>query len=115
VSAFLPGAEQAVQGRQQQAHKVEDHGCVLAHAAIVTVEIGLRVEQEICDVHRHHQEQFTLAAIHGAVGATQQQDQGGKNIEQGCEEDAEVSYISRREPGQQQKQRRQEMARANSV
>ncbi len=85
---------------------MEHHRSVFTHAAIVAVEVGLGVQQEIGDVHRDHQEQFTLASIHRAVSATEQQNQGGQYVEQRGEEDAEVLDVRSREPGQQQQQRR---------
>ncbi|XRA83174.1 hypothetical protein RPN52_01955 [Pseudomonas putida] len=94
---------------------MEDHRGVLTHAAMVTVEVGLGIEQKVGDVHRQHQEQLTLTAVYRAVGATQQQNQGRQDIEQRCEKDAEVSHIGCGEPCQQQEQRRQEVACANSV
>ena len=98
-----------------QAYQVEDHRCILAHTAVVAVEVGLGVEQKVGDVHRKHQEQLTLPAVHGAVGAAQQQNQRRQDIEQRCEEDTEVSHIGCGEPCQQQEQRRQEVACANSI
>ncbi len=71
MRTFLPGAIQAKQRRQQQANQVEDHRGIVTDPAVVAVEVGLGVEQEIGDVHRDHQEQLTLAAIHRAVGAAQ--------------------------------------------
>ncbi|MNZ70839.1 hypothetical protein D3C78_891900 [compost metagenome] len=61
---------------------MENHRCVLAHTPMVTVVVGLGIEQKVGDVHRDHQEQLTLATVDRAVGATQQQDQGGQDIEQ---------------------------------
>ncbi|MOA04982.1 hypothetical protein D3C78_1245590 [compost metagenome] len=115
VGALLPGTIQPEQGGQQQAHQVEDHRRVLAHAAMVTVEVGLGVEQVVGDVHREHQEQLALATVHRTVGAAQQQDQGGQDVEQRCEKDTEVSHIGRGEACQQKNQRRQEVACAYSV
>ncbi|MNJ45046.1 hypothetical protein D3C77_401240 [compost metagenome] len=77
---------------------MEHHRRILTDPAIVAIEIGLGIEQEIGDVHRDHQKQFALTAIHGAVGATQQQHQRRQDIEQRREEDAEVSHISGGEP-----------------
>lgn len=59
------------------------HHCgIHPYLAEVAVVIGLGIEQEIRDVHRDHQEQFTLAPIHRAVRAAEQQHQGRQDIEQ---------------------------------
>ena len=85
---------------------MKDHRGVFAHTAIVTVEIGLGIQQEIGDVHRDHQEQFTLAPIHRAIRTAEQQHQGRQHVEQRGEEDVEVLDVRSREPSQQQQQRR---------
>ncbi|MNM98293.1 hypothetical protein D3C81_1108190 [compost metagenome] len=77
---------------------MKHHRRIFANTTIVTVEVGLGIEQKIGDVHREHQEQLALTTINGAIGTTEQQDQGGQNIEQGGEEDVEVSNIGSREP-----------------
>ncbi|MNJ51299.1 hypothetical protein D3C77_465990 [compost metagenome] len=83
---------------------MEHHGGVLAYHAIVAVVVGLGVEQEVGDIHRDHQEQFTLTAVDRAVGPAQQQHQGWQHVEQRGEEDVEVSDISSGEPRHQQEQ-----------
>ena len=114
MGLFLPQRINAEQQGQQQAAQVEHHRSVFTHAAIVAVEVGLGIQQEIGDVNRDHQEQFTLASIHRAVGAAEQQHQGGQHVEQRGEEDAEVLDVRSREPGQQQQQRREKMAETYS-
>ena len=90
VGALLPRREQPEQEGQQQADQMEHDRRILSDPAVVAIEIGLRVEQEVGDVHRDHQEQLALATVHGAIGTAEQQHQCRQYIEQGGEEDAEV-------------------------
>ena len=93
---------------------MENHRSILADFAVVAEIVGLGIQQEVGDVHRDHQKQLTLAPIHPAISAAQQQDQRRQHVEQRREENAQVLDVGGRQPREQQHQRRQEMAVACS-
>ncbi|MNR45164.1 hypothetical protein D3C85_1639840 [compost metagenome] len=77
MRTLLPGTVEGEHQRQEQADQMKHHRRIFANTTIVTVEVGLGIEQKIGDVHREHQEQLALTTINGAIGTTEQQDQGG--------------------------------------
>lgn len=79
---------------------MKHHRRVFTHAAVIAVVIGLGIEQEVSDVHRDHQKQFALTAVHRAIRAAEQQHQGRQHVEQRREEHVEVLDVRSREPGQ---------------
>lgn len=101
MRALLPGSEQTEQQGQQQAAQVEYHRGILTDPAIVPVEVGLGIEQEVGDVHRDHQEQLALASIHRAIRPAEQQHQGRQHVEQRSEEYVEVLDVGGRQPSKQ--------------
>ncbi|MNC12306.1 hypothetical protein D3C75_600250 [compost metagenome] len=96
MGALLPCREDAKQQRQQQATQMKDHRGIVTHLAVVAVIVSLGVEQEVGDVHRDHQKQFTLASVYRAIGATEQQHQGGQHVEQRSEKDVQLLDVCSR-------------------
>ncbi len=84
---------------------MEDYGGVFANFAVIAVVIGLSVEQEVGDVHRDHQKQFTLASVNRAIRPAEQQHQSRQHVEQRSEENVEILDVGSRKPRKQQQQR----------
>jgi len=80
---------------------MEDHGGIVTDFTIVAVIVGLGVEQEVGDVHRDHQKQFTLTSVNCAIRPAEQQHQRRQHVEQRGEEDVEILDVGSRKPRKQ--------------
>ena len=80
---------------------MEDHCGVFTNLAVVAVIVGLGVEQEVGDVHRDHQKQFTLTSVNRAVSTAEQQHQGWQYVEQRGEKDVQILHVRSRKPREQ--------------